>query len=296
MRARSAAIIRTVDDLPFEPTTWIDAKASLRQSERGHQPVHAVEPEAHAEQLEVEQVLARACVAAVMRSTRPSSFELGLCSARASRARSARLAAGRLSDEALVGELASARFDLGAQLLALRLDARRAPRPGRSSSLRQHVDRRAPRPIDRDSRRSPLPSRRRLEAREPPIASASPRSLRPPAAPGSRAAATPDRRRGSCAARVTASITASTSRSASSSSSARSDSAAGADREISASRARQEGPDLLGHERQHRVSSASICSSTYSSVARPVRRPRRSYRRGLTISRYQSQNSLQKNA
>ena len=54
--ARIAAIIRTVEDLPLVPTTWIESKAALGLAERGHQPAHAVEPEAHPEQLEREQV------------------------------------------------------------------------------------------------------------------------------------------------------------------------------------------------------------------------------------------------
>ena len=48
---------RTVDDLPLEPTTWIEAKRRWGMPERGHQPVHAVQAEPHAEQLEAEQVV-----------------------------------------------------------------------------------------------------------------------------------------------------------------------------------------------------------------------------------------------
>jgi hypothetical protein len=47
--------MRTVEDLPFVPTTWIDAEPLLRRAERGEQPAHPVQAEAHAEQLAVEQ-------------------------------------------------------------------------------------------------------------------------------------------------------------------------------------------------------------------------------------------------
>ena len=51
-RRRSAAVIRTVEDLPLVPTTWTEAKARSGRAQRGHQPAHAVQPEAHPEQLE----------------------------------------------------------------------------------------------------------------------------------------------------------------------------------------------------------------------------------------------------
>ena len=52
----SAAHIRTVDDLPLVPTTWIAANRSCGLPSDGQQPPHPLEPEAHAEQLEREQV------------------------------------------------------------------------------------------------------------------------------------------------------------------------------------------------------------------------------------------------
>ena len=53
----SAAVMRTVELLPFVPTTCTAREALLRRAERREQAAHALEPEAHPEQLEPEQVL-----------------------------------------------------------------------------------------------------------------------------------------------------------------------------------------------------------------------------------------------
>ena len=47
--------MRTVELLPFVPTTWIAREALLRAAEHGQQPAHAVQAEPHAEQLERER-------------------------------------------------------------------------------------------------------------------------------------------------------------------------------------------------------------------------------------------------
>ena len=92
-------------------------EAPLRQTEHGHQPVHAVQPEPHAEQLEREEVLlglpeghaasrrasASRCSSSLRRS---SSTDLG----------------GRLRHEALVGQLALGALDLLAEPLDPLLD------------------------------------------------------------------------------------------------------------------------------------------------------------------------------
>ena len=70
--SRMAALIRAVDDLPLVPTTCTDAEPLVRRIEDRHQPAHAVEPEAHAEQLEREQVAL--CVLVAL--SRSEVFEL----------------------------------------------------------------------------------------------------------------------------------------------------------------------------------------------------------------------------
>ena len=52
-----AAVKRTVEDLPFVRDDADRLEALLRRAKRGQQAPHALEPEAHAEQLEREQVL-----------------------------------------------------------------------------------------------------------------------------------------------------------------------------------------------------------------------------------------------
>ena len=129
-RCRIAAIMRTVEDLPFVPTTWIAPKALLRRAQHGHQPAHAVQAEPHAEQLERRAGSARrrSSVQRLARSQRPSS---SACS-RSSLSRSAcTTAGGRLGHEALVGQLALGARDLGLELGARRSARRARPPRGR---------------------------------------------------------------------------------------------------------------------------------------------------------------------
>ena len=125
---------------------------ALRLAERGQQPAHPVQPEAHAEQLQRRAGSARRPRASSARGvdgwaiTAPRAPR----AAAASLSRSACTTAGRrLGDEALVGELALRARDLA---LAARRAARRA-----GARLLLGVDaseRRAPRP----RRRGPRPS------------------------------------------------------------------------------------------------------------------------------------------
>ena len=185
-------------------------EAALRQAQHGHQPVHAVEPEAHAEQLEREQVL------------------LGLAEGHSDpRRRSASRYSSSLRR--------SSRHHLGGraldELARWRACARRARSPraaaraGRRGGARPRPGRRRRRAAPARRRRAPArsPARRRwrvvldqLEAREPRQVVAQP--LVAVGDAGARAApptAWPRPRRGSGAASVTASISRPTSASAS---------------------------------------------------------------------------------
>ena len=48
--------MRVVEDLPLVPTTWIESELRSGCPSSGHQPAHPVQPEAHAEELQREQV------------------------------------------------------------------------------------------------------------------------------------------------------------------------------------------------------------------------------------------------
>ena len=159
--------MRVVEDLPLVPTTWIDAKAPLGRAQHGHHAPHAVEPEAHPEELERAQVALgpraapgrldarRAAIprrgsliaplqrVVAARTVEPLTAPPARCAAaRASRARAATTAAGARSREAGVGELA-----LDARDLALELRARRGAAPlGRGeveAVLGEHLERAA---------------------------------------------------------------------------------------------------------------------------------------------------------
>ncbi len=156
---------RTVDDLPFDPTTWIDGEPPLRHAERGHQLVHAVEAEPHAEQLEAEQVAPRPRAgsrAAAVRARRGSSASLSRSASTTWR--------GRPLDERSLASLPSSALDLALELLAPGRDAsaglagveglaradcarrRRAPRPRRpaSSAVGGQLEPRQPRHAGRE--------------------------------------------------------------------------------------------------------------------------------------------------
>ena len=112
-------------------------EALLRRAERGQQPAHPLQAEAHAEQLEAEQVLLGALGASSVTARRAPR-----AAARACRARPATTGLGRLGHEALVGELLLGARDLGVQPGAALLD------PARGGAEvdgvgRQHGDRAA---------------------------------------------------------------------------------------------------------------------------------------------------------
>ena len=256
------------------------AQPLLRVAEHGEQAADALEPEAHAEQLQREQVLLGALQA-------PGHVSASSARSRASLSRSAwTTAAGALADEALVGELALGAGDLGLQLAAARL-RRGAPRP-RGRRRR----RRTPPPCRRGSRSRP---RARRRSRSTPAARAAPRARRSPrsrARPGARARPCRPPRRPGRASRAAPAPPRSRAR------------AAPRPPDRSASRrARGSGGPSTGRRRPGR-GPRSPRSRTGSAGARaPASRPSTcsanspvallssSYRRGLSSSRYQSHSS-----
>ena len=178
-RARIAAIIRVVEDLPLVPTTWIDSKR--RSGCPSTSSGGACGPGRSASRT------ARAQSTAGARPRLRGSQRLQLGPpARASFSRSASTtAARRLGDEARVGELALGALDLGSSSArALRAArsaaASRPPSPGGSP--------RRPRDRDRGDRLR-RPCRRRPRTRPGPAARAARRLLvavRPRAAPARR--------------------------------------------------------------------------------------------------------------
>ena len=111
------------------PTTWIDSNCALGMAERGHQPAHALEPEAHPEQLQREQV-------ALGLASGSQRLQLGTRS-RSSLSRSAcDDVRRRLGDEAVVGELALRPLDLVLELGAPRARLRSAAPRSSSSPAR----------------------------------------------------------------------------------------------------------------------------------------------------------------
>ena len=236
------------------PTTWIEREALLRRAERGHQPAHAVEAEAHAEQLERRAGSARrppasSAVAAAARVTAPPARRRSRSSLSRSACDDRRR---RLRHEALVGSLPSARAISPSQL-ARGARALRAGRLGVDAPRR-----RAARPRRRGSRPSPRrspplggPSSRRASratsARRLVVAVG--RQRAPGRAPGRDAAlVAPARARAGTAAISVADLAPRPP------ASRRAASACGvARRGQQPLGAGHVGPDLLGHERDHRV-------------------------------------------
>ena len=182
----SAAVIRAVERLAVRADDVDRAEALLRAAEHGQQPAHALEPEAHAEQLEREQVglgVLEAPGAHRSASSRLSSLEL-LALLLDHRG-------GRLGHEALVGELALGAGDLLLERRALRLGA-----PARGLEVdglggeHERRCRRGRRRWPPARRRRPTTRRARAARRARPCA----RSRRPPAARGR--PCRPRRRRG----------------------------------------------------------------------------------------------------
>ncbi len=181
--------MRTVEDLPFVPTTWIDVEAALRRAQRRHQPVHAVEAEAHPEQLEGAQVAPRPAPASrARRVTAPPARR----AARASLARSASTTcAGARCDEAARWRACPRRARSRPRARARRSARRRSACSGSKPPPASTCDasRRGP---GRVATGSPSSRPRRRSARAARPARRSRRSRRPPAAPGTVApAATP---------------------------------------------------------------------------------------------------------
>ena len=111
------------------------AEALVRRVERGHQPAHALEPEAHPEHLERVEVALGVAQPARARCRRPEPLVLEL---RELALEALELLAlllddcrRRLLDESLVGELAARALDLGSQRVALGARCGAAPPPGR---------------------------------------------------------------------------------------------------------------------------------------------------------------------
>ena len=141
-------MMRTVEDLPLVPTTWIDVEALLRAARAGHQPAHAVQAEAHPEQLHRQQealgLLRRPALGAQLPPAWPhASVASQRVELRAQPLELARWASttggGRLGHEALVGQLALGARDLGSQLVALGARGGAAGRRGSTSDL-EHRD------------------------------------------------------------------------------------------------------------------------------------------------------------
>ena len=124
----SAAVMRTVELLPFVPTTWIAREALLRRAERGEQPAHPLQAEAHAEQLEAEQVLLGALGA-------PRSQPVALLAQprRACRARPRRRPSGALATKPSLASFFSARA-ISASSQPRRSSIRRAAAPRSTAS------------------------------------------------------------------------------------------------------------------------------------------------------------------
>ena len=256
------------------------AEALLRRAERREQPAHALQPEAHPEQLEAEQVLLGARGAPRHSASRSSRRRASLSRSRGHD----RL--GRLGDEAVVAELAAPRAR--SRRRASRAAPRSGARPPRGRPRRTPARRRrrpGPPPSPPARRRRPTtrsaPAARRARpcarSRRPRAARAArPRARRrsrrasraAPARRRSRARPRPRRRRRSATRRRPATACPSAARRR-------------PGRATRSPRSRTGSPD--GRSRASRRARA----------ARSGRRPRSSssYRRGLTISRYQSHSS-----